>query len=58
MNATENISIWAEIRSSSERITNACESFHHKYNSLFYTHHPVHPEIFGNIEKKFKSTPK
>jgi len=28
--------------------TNACESFHHKYNSLFYTHHP---DIFGNIKK-------
>jgi len=34
------ISMWAEMSSSSERTTNACESFHSKYNSLFYTHHP------------------
>lgn len=33
------ISMWAETNSSSERTTNACESFHSKYNSLFYTHH-------------------
>jgi hypothetical protein len=30
------IFIWAEMNSSSERTTNACESFHSKYNSLFY----------------------
>lgn len=34
------ISMWAEMNSSSERTTNVCESFHSKYNSLFYTHHP------------------
>jgi hypothetical protein len=34
------ISMWAEMSSSSERTTNACENFHHKYNSLFYIHNP------------------
>jgi hypothetical protein len=34
------ISMWAEMNSSSEKTTNACESFHSKYNPLFYTHHP------------------
>jgi len=40
--------MWVEISSSSERTTNACESFHNKYNLLLYTHHP---DIFGNIKK-------
>jgi hypothetical protein len=29
------ISMWAEMTSSSERTTNACESFHSKLNSFF-----------------------
>lgn len=32
------ISMWAKMNRSSERTTNACESIHSKYNSLFYTH--------------------
>jgi hypothetical protein len=31
---------WAEMSSNSERITNACESFHSKFKSYFYTSHP------------------
>lgn len=32
---------WAEMSSSSERTTNACESYYCKFNSCFYTPHPV-----------------
>ncbi|KAL4135482.1 hypothetical protein QTP88_007088 [Uroleucon formosanum] len=33
-------SLWAECSSSITRITNACESFHSKLNSMFYHSHP------------------
>ncbi|XP_050517033.1 uncharacterized protein LOC126891793 [Diabrotica virgifera virgifera] len=32
--------IWAEMSSSLQRTTNACESFHSKFNSSFYFAHP------------------
>lgn len=32
--------LWAEHSSSLQRTTNACESFHSKYNSSFYSAHP------------------
>lgn len=32
--------IWAEITLSAQRSTNACESFHSKYNSNFSSTHP------------------
>ncbi|KAL4113347.1 hypothetical protein QTP88_016985 [Uroleucon formosanum] len=32
--------IWAEMTSSAQRSTNACESFHSKYNSNFSSTHP------------------
>lgn len=32
--------IWAEHSSSLERTTNACESFHQKFNESFYSSHP------------------
>ncbi|KAF0686992.1 Uncharacterized protein FWK35_00038294, partial [Aphis craccivora] len=38
---------WAEMSSSSERTTNACESFHSKFNSCFYT---PHPDIYSFLE--------
>jgi len=44
--------MWAEISSSSERTKNTCESFHLKYNSLFYTHHP--DTYFLEILKKIQ----
>jgi len=38
---------WAEISSKGERTTNACESFHSKFNSCFYT---PHPDIYSFLE--------
>lgn len=32
--------VWAEMSSKPTRTTNACESFHSKFNSLFYSSHP------------------
>jgi hypothetical protein len=32
--------MWAEMTSSAQRSTNACESFHSKYNSNFSSTHP------------------
>lgn len=39
--------MWAENSSSLQRTTNACESFHSKFNSLFYN---PHPNIFQFLE--------
>lgn len=39
--------MWAECSSSLHRTTNACESFHSKFNSLFYS---PHPNIYQFIE--------
>lgn len=39
-------SIWASCTSSTERTTNACESFHSKFNANFYV---AHPDIFRFI---------
>jgi hypothetical protein len=50
------ISVWAEMTSSSERTTNACESFHSKFNSFFFHQHP---DIYSYLEifkKKIKLT--
>jgi len=46
---------WAEMISSSERTTDACESFHSKFNSCFYR---PHPDIYSFLEilEKFKYT--
>lgn len=41
-------SLWAECSSSLIRTTNACESFHARFNSSFYS---PHPSIFIFIEK-------
>jgi hypothetical protein len=49
------ISMWAEMTSSSERTTNACESFHSKFNS-FILSTSRYLYIFRNIKKKFKFT--
>lgn len=38
--------VWAEQSSSTKRTTNACESFHSRYNSSFYH---THPHIFQFI---------
>lgn len=48
-----NISIWAEMTSISDRTTNAYESFHSKFNSLFYSHHP-YINIYFEIIKKIQ----
>jgi hypothetical protein len=40
-------SMWAEKSSNTERTTNACESFHSRFNSNFYS---CHPPIFSFIE--------
>lgn len=47
-------SIWAEQSSSISHTTNACESFHSKFNSLFYS---THPDIYTTIDvlKTFQS---
>lgn len=39
--------LWAECSDSIERTTNACESFHSRFNSNFYT---THPNIFAFVE--------
>lgn len=39
--------IWAEKSASTQRTTNACESFHSKFNSSFYS---SHPNLFQFIE--------
>jgi hypothetical protein len=39
--------IWSECSSSLQRTTNACEAFHSKFNSSFYS---SHPNIFQFIE--------
>lgn len=46
--------LWAEHTASIERTTNACESFHSRFNSNFYTNHP---NIFSFIEivKQFQT---
>lgn len=47
-------SLWAELSDSIERSTNACESFHAKFNASFYS---THPSIFHFIEilKQFQT---
>jgi hypothetical protein len=40
-------SIWAEFSNSLTRTTNACESFHSKLNSMFYS---LYPNIFQFLE--------
>lgn len=45
--------IWAEHSSSLQRTTNACESFHSKYNSSFYSPHP-NINSFINVIKQFQ----
>lgn len=47
-------SLWAELSDSIERSTNACESFHVKFNANFYT---AHPSLFHFIEilKQFQT---
>jgi hypothetical protein len=47
------MSMWEKMKSSSERITNACESFHSKFNLFFLK---TYLYIFRNIKKKFKLT--
>lgn len=46
--------LWAECSDSIERTTNACESFHSRFNSNFYS---THPNIFAFIEvlKQFQT---
>lgn len=41
-------SVWAEQSASVTRTTNACESFHAKFNSSFYS---THPSIYVFLEK-------
>lgn len=47
-------SLWSELSDSLERSTNACESFHAKFNASFYSNHPT---IFTFIEtlKQFQT---
>lgn len=46
--------LWAELSNSIERSTNACESFHAKFNGSFYS---AHPSIFHFLEvlKQFQT---
>lgn len=46
--------LWAECSDSIERTTNACESFHSRFNSNFYS---THPNIFAFVEvlKQFQT---
>lgn len=46
-NATFPPSMWASCTSSTERTTNACESFHARFNNNFYC---PHPDIFKFID--------
>lgn len=39
-NAQFHPSMWAQCSSSVQRTTNACEAFHSKFNSSFYSSHP------------------
>jgi len=46
-------SMWAQCSSSVQRTTNACEAFHSKFNSSFYSSHPnIHQ--FINVLKSFQ----
>lgn len=45
--------VWAACTSSTEMTTNGCESFHSKFNSLFYAPHPnlyVFLDVLKNIQ--------
>jgi hypothetical protein len=44
-------SIWAEFSNSLMRTINACESFHSKLNSMFYSSYPIYISIFRSFKK-------
>lgn len=46
------ISMWVEMTSSSEKTTNACESFHAKFNSFFFYNQHLDIYTFLKILKK------
>jgi hypothetical protein len=47
-------SIWGELSSSVDHTTNACESFHSRFNASFYVTHPP-LVIFLEVLKNFQT---
>ena len=48
--------IWAEKSAAPTKTTNACESFHSRYNSTFYKTHPDLYSFVGVLKQVFKDS--